>query len=185
MPKLLPQPQVLVTFGLSNVKAALVETIVEVDGGPIQVQVALLVDSDLYAVLIRHKILGLIRLVIEPQLVLEPAAAAPDTPIRRTMASDIFCSSMTRLNSLLPFSVTLTMICFFSASGKDESNGWFLGAFPEPPHYRHRARSKKSDSVVALQRVDLRLARRAQNRQTRRRFSRCTCPGSMWRSLSP
>ena len=62
--------------GVLEGEAALVDAVVEVDGGAVEVQVALLVDGDLHAVLFDDEVLGDIGLVIEAELVLESAATA-------------------------------------------------------------------------------------------------------------
>lgn len=67
--------------GLGHVRvvereAALVEGVVEVDRGSVEVEVALLVDCDRDTVLFDDEVLGWIGLVIKAELVLEAAASA-------------------------------------------------------------------------------------------------------------
>ena len=62
--------------GVLKRESALVDTVVEVDCSAVEVQVALLIDSDLHAVLFDDEILCDIGLVIEAELVLEAAATA-------------------------------------------------------------------------------------------------------------
>ena len=65
-------------IGVLEGEAALVETFVEVDRCPIEVQAAPLVDGDLDPVLFNDQILGFIDLLIEPEAVLETAATSAD-----------------------------------------------------------------------------------------------------------